>query len=138
MENELQALEINETWEVVDFPKSQKPISCKWVYKIKRKPDRSIDKYKNGLVAKGYNQIEGVDYFDSFSPVTKSVTVRVMLALAAATSWVLHQMDINNVFLHDFLDEEIYMCLSEGYKHAKKGNVCKLKRSLYGLKQASR
>ncbi|GAA0149066.1 transmembrane signal receptor [Lithospermum erythrorhizon] len=119
MEREIQALEINNTWEI-------------------KKPDGSLDKYKTRLVAKGYNQIEGQHYYDSFSLVAKSVTVRIVLALATPSGGLLHQMDINNAFLHGFLDEEICMTFPEGYKEEEKPKVCKLTRSLYELKQASK
>ncbi|GAA0164926.1 transmembrane signal receptor [Lithospermum erythrorhizon] len=138
MNNELEALENNETWEVVDLPEGHKPIGCRWAYKIKCKQDGSIDKYKARLLAKGYNQIEDVNYFDSFTPVVKVVIVRILLAIVAAQQWNLHQMDINNAFLHGYLDEDIYMVPPEGYQKASLRKVCKLKRSLYGLKQASR
>ncbi|GAA0161719.1 transmembrane signal receptor [Lithospermum erythrorhizon] len=90
------------------------------------------------LMAKGYNQVEGIDYYDSFSPVTKTVIVRFILALVASMKWFLHQLDVNNVFLHGCLDEEVYMVPPEGYDQVKSGQVCRFKRSLYGLKQASR
>ncbi|GAA0149724.1 transmembrane signal receptor [Lithospermum erythrorhizon] len=116
----------------------KRPIECKWVYKIKRKSDGSVEKYKALLVAKGFYQVETLDYFESFSPVVKSMTVRVVLTLAAANDWVLHQMNINNAFLHGYLNEEIYMLFLEGYKEDHKNKVCRLKTSLYDLKQASR
>ncbi|GAA0151735.1 transmembrane signal receptor [Lithospermum erythrorhizon] len=116
IEKEIQALELNNTWEIVDLPPGHKPIAYKWVYKIKSKPDGSIDKYKARLVVKGYNQIEDLDYFDSFSLVAKLVTVRLVLAIATSKGWLLHQMNINNAFFHDFLNEEIYMSLPEGYR----------------------
>ncbi|GAA0153052.1 transmembrane signal receptor [Lithospermum erythrorhizon] len=138
MHKELAALEANDTWEVVDLPPNHKPIGCKWVFRLKYKQDGSVDKYKARLVAKGFNQIEGVGYFDSFSPVAKIVTVRIILAYVAANGWALHQLDINNAYLHGYLDEDIYMQIPEGYVGGQKSQVCKLKRSLYGLKQAGR
>ncbi|KAL0366923.1 UNVERIFIED_CONTAM: Retrovirus-related Pol polyprotein from transposon RE1 [Sesamum radiatum] len=134
---ELDALEKNDTWEVVTLPHGQKVIGNKWVYKLKLKADGSIDRHKARLVAKGYNQVEGVDYVDKFSPVAKAVTVWVFLALASSYSWPIQQVDINNAFLHGFLDEDIYMQAPAGYS-IPKGLVCELKRLLYGLKQASR
>ncbi|KAL2238004.1 UNVERIFIED_CONTAM: Retrovirus-related Pol polyprotein from transposon RE2 [Sesamum indicum] len=137
MENEIKTLEENKTWDITKLPKDKKAIGCKWIYKLKLKQDGKIDRYKARLVAKGYNQIEGVDYLESFSPVAKAVTIRILLAIAAKHNWHLHQLDINNAFLHGYLDEEIYMIPPEGYS-VPKDHVCKLKRSLYGLKQASR
>ncbi|KAL2248611.1 UNVERIFIED_CONTAM: Retrovirus-related Pol polyprotein from transposon RE1 [Sesamum indicum] len=134
---ELKALEKNQTWEITELPKNKRTIGCKWIFKLKLKPDGTIERYKARLVAKGYNQLEGIDYFDSFSPVAKAVTVRIFIALAAKFNWHLHQLDINNAFLHGTIDEEIYMEAPEG-SNIPKGYVCKLKRSLYGLKQASR
>ncbi|KAL0362338.1 UNVERIFIED_CONTAM: Retrovirus-related Pol polyprotein from transposon RE1 [Sesamum calycinum] len=114
MHQELTALEENKTWEVVDLPSDKRAIGSKWVYKVKLKPDGSVDRYKARLVAKGYNQIEGIDYVERFSPVAKAVTVCIFLALASGYSWAIHQVDINNAFLHGYLDEDIYMIPPEG------------------------
>ncbi|KAL0309998.1 UNVERIFIED_CONTAM: Retrovirus-related Pol polyprotein from transposon RE1 [Sesamum radiatum] len=138
MQYELDALERNQTWDLCDLPANKKAIGSRWVYKVKLLPDGSVDRYKARLVAKGYSQIEGVDYFDSFSPVAKTVTVRVFLAIASSYSWPISQLDVNNAFLHGHLEEEVYMLPPEGYLRARPGQVCRLKRSLYGLKQASR
>lgn len=108
------------------------------MYKIKLHPDGTVERYKARLVAKGYNQVPGIDYNDSFSPVTKPVTVRLLIAYASAKDWGLHQLDINNAFLHGFLNEEVYMTPPEGYNVVAPGQVCLLKRNLYGLKQTSR
>ncbi|KAL0406186.1 UNVERIFIED_CONTAM: Retrovirus-related Pol polyprotein from transposon RE2 [Sesamum latifolium] len=113
------------------------PICCRWVFKLKLRVDGSIDHYKARLVAKGYSQIEGIGYNESFLPVAKTVTIRLFFAIAAARGWHIHQMDVNNAFLHDYLDEEIFMQPPEGYI-VPDGHVCRLKWSLYGLKQASR
>ncbi|KAL0383326.1 UNVERIFIED_CONTAM: Retrovirus-related Pol polyprotein from transposon RE1 [Sesamum calycinum] len=138
MNQELTALEKNDTWDLVELPPGKKVIGSRWVFKLKLNPDGSVQRHKARLVAKGYNQIEGVDYFDSFSPVAKSVTVRVFIALAMAKGWPLLQLDVNNAFLYGHLDEEVYMLPPEGYMKQTPGQVCKLKRSLYGLKQAFR
>ncbi|KAL0347878.1 UNVERIFIED_CONTAM: Retrovirus-related Pol polyprotein from transposon RE1 [Sesamum calycinum] len=138
MDKELEALENNSTWDLTTLPAGKRAIGSRWVYKVKLHQDGSIERYKARLVAKGYTQVEGVDFFDSFSPVAKTVTVRLFIAIASAYRWPLLQLDVNNAFLHGHLDEEVYMVPPEGYDKAHGGLVCRLKRSLYGLKQASR
>ena len=146
MDKEIQALENNHTWDVTALPPGKSPIGCKWVYKIKFNPDGSVERYKARLVAKGYTQREGLDFLETFSPVAKIVSVRVLIALATAKSWPLHQLDINIAFLHGDLDEEVYMTLPPGFhsrgecsasSSAAAPKVRKLVKSLYGLKQAS-
>ncbi|KAJ9560019.1 hypothetical protein OSB04_005179 [Centaurea solstitialis] len=138
MDDEYNALLRNHTWELI-APPSRPPIGCKWVFRIKRHPDGTVAKYKAQLVAKGFFQEYGRDYFDTFSPITKPVTIRTVLSIALSRGWSLRQLDVNNAFLHGTLQEEVYMVQPPGYVHPQFSNhVCKLRRSLYGLKQAPR
>lgn len=139
MSEEIKALEDNQTWNLTSLPPNKKAIGCKWVYKIKYKADGTIERYKARLVAKGYDQQEGLDYQETFAPVAKLTTMRCLLAIAAVKNWSLHQLDISNAFLHGDLNEEVYMQLPPGYKESEnRAVVCRLQKSLYGLKQASR
>ena len=151
MQAEIEALEANNTWSVMPPPPGKVAIGSKWVYKVKYHSDSTIGIYKARLVAKGYTQKEGIDYNETFSPMVKFITVRLVLTLAAMKQWHILQLDVNNTFLHGDLLEDVYMSLPWGF-HSKgetkgKGEfvqgahgplVCKLNKSLYGLKQASR
>ena len=139
MIDEMQALEHNGTWELVPLPPGKKPVGCRWVYTVKVAANGQIDRLKARLVAKGYTQIYGLDYGDTFSPVAKIASVRLFLAIAAINHWPLYQLDIKNAFLHGELEEEIYMEQPPGFvAQGESGLVCKLQRSLYGLKQSPR
>jgi len=109
------------------------------VFKIKKRADGKIDWYKARLVAKGFKQRYGIDYEDTFSPVVKIATVRLVLSLAVARGWCLRQLDVQNMFLHGVLEEEVYMRQPPGFENPKCPSfVCKLKKAIYGLKQAPR
>jgi len=139
MDEEMVALDANATWELVVLPKDKKAIGCKWVYKVKHNPDGSMSRYKARLVAKGYAQTYGIDYEETYSPVAKMTIVRTIIAMAVAKGWSLHQMDVKNVFLHGDLQEEVYMEQPLGYVDQTHPNlVCRLKKTLYSLKQAPR
>ncbi|CAL8084101.1 unnamed protein product [Prunus armeniaca] len=116
MQVELDALMHNDTWTLVPLPASHKPIGCKWVYKIKYHYDGFVECYKARLVAKGYTQLEGIDYEETFSSTAKLTTVRCLLAIAASRNWFLHQLDVQNAFLHGDLDEIVYMDVPFGLR----------------------
>jgi hypothetical protein len=138
MDVEYDALMNNNTWHLVPPRKGRNMIDCKWVYKVKRKADGSLDSYNARLVAKGFKHRYVIDYEDTFSPVVKSCTIRIILSIAVSRGWCLCQLDVQNAFLQDFL-EEVYMKQPPGYEDkTKKNYVCKLDKALYGLKQAPR
>jgi histone deacetylase 1/2 len=109
MDSEYHALMKNKTWHLVPPPAKKNIIGCKWVFKIKRKVDGSIDRYKGRLVAKGYKQWYIINYEDTFSPVVKAATIHLILSIVVSKGWLLRQLDVQNAFLHGILDEEVYM-----------------------------
>ncbi|RVW98769.1 Retrovirus-related Pol polyprotein from transposon RE1 [Vitis vinifera] len=129
MREEMSALEKNKTWEIVERPKGKNIVDCKWIFTLKYKADGSLERHKARLIAKGYTQTYGVDYQETFAPVAKMNTIRILLSLAAHYNWQLLQYD---------LDEEIYMNIPLGFEENTGNKVCKLKKALYGLKQSPR
>ena len=139
MNLEMESMYFNSVWELVDQPDGVKPIGCKWIYKRKRDQTGKVQTFKARLVAKGYTQREGVDYEETFSPVAMLKSIRILLSIATFYDYEIWQMDVKTAFLNGDLEESIYMAQTEGFielDHEQR--VCKLKRSIYGLKQASR
>ena len=139
MEEEMQSLREHQVWELVDLPEGRTPIKCRWRYVIKRDTDNRPIRFKSRIVAKGFSQIYGVDYDETFAPVARLDTLRLLLNLAAIFDMEVHCIDMKTAFLHGSLDEEIYMEQPEGF--VEKGNedkVCRLLKAIYGLKQAGR
>ncbi|OMO54865.1 Integrase, catalytic core [Corchorus capsularis] len=114
MNEEMNSLQKNQTWEIVECPPGKKPVGCRWVYTVKHKADGTVERFKARLVAKGYTQTYGIDYTETFAPVAKINNVRVLLSLAANMDWPLRQFDVKNAFLHGELSEEIYIELPPG------------------------
>ncbi|GJX52152.1 putative RNA-directed DNA polymerase [Tanacetum coccineum] len=138
MNNEMEALYLNNTRILTDLPLNRKAIKSKWVYKIKYKSNGEVERYKARLVAKGCGQKEGVDYEEIFSPVVKMSTIRCFINMAVQKSWNIFQMDVNNAFLYGDLTEDVYMIPPPSFFDKNETRVCKLVKSLYGLKQALR
>ena len=137
MDDEMQSLTENKTWILVKKPEGKELVSCKWIFKSKTNPDGTLARRKARLVARGFTQREGVDYFETFSPVVRYESVRCILAIAAARDMEMTQFDVKTAFLNGDLKEDIFMHQPEGYDD-KSGRVCKLRKSLYGLKQSPR
>ncbi|KAL0404121.1 UNVERIFIED_CONTAM: Retrovirus-related Pol polyprotein from transposon TNT 1-94 [Sesamum radiatum] len=138
MQQELESLHKNQTYELVELPKGKKALKNKWVFKLKKDASGRVVNHKARLVVKGFQQKKGIDFDEIFAPVVKMTSIRVILGLAASMNLELEQMDVKTAFLHGDLDEEIYMQQPEGCEVSNKNLVCKLSKSLYGLKQAPR
>ena len=135
MKAEIDSLRRNDVWDLVELPKDRKAVGGKWVFKEKISADGSVERYKARLVAQGYSQKCGIDYNEIFCPVVRSESIRTVIALAAQNGLQLHQIDITTAFLNGNLEEEVYMKQPEGFTDKGQEHlVCRLKRSIYGLK----
>jgi hypothetical protein len=137
MQEEYNSLLKNQTWDLVPLPSGRKLVRCIWVYRTKSAVDGQISRYKSSLVSKGFQQVHGIDYDETFALVVNMDSIHLALAISAAKGWEVHQMDMNNAFLHGDLSEEIYMEQPQGFMHDS-SLVYHLKKSLYGLKKALR
>ncbi|GJV02452.1 putative RNA-directed DNA polymerase [Tanacetum coccineum] len=139
MKSEIQSMYDNQVWNLVDTTTGLKTVGCKWIFKKKTDMDGKVHTYKARLVAKGYTQTHGIDYEETFSPVAKIKSIRIMLAIAAFHDYEIWQMDVKTAFLNGKLTEDVFMAQPEGFENAKyPKRVCKLQKAIYGLKQASR
>ncbi|GJU74025.1 retrotransposon protein, putative, ty1-copia subclass [Tanacetum coccineum] len=139
MNVEMQSMKDNEVWVLVELPPNGKTVGSKWLFKKKTDMDEAVHTYKARLVTKGYTQTLGIDYEETFSHVADIRSIRTLIAITAYYDYEIWQMDVKTVFLNRYLNEEVYMEQPEGFVNPKYPNrVCKLKRSIYGLKQASR
>ena len=140
MKYEVEALQDNETWNLVRPPTDRDVKPGKWVYKVKLGPSGQVDKYKARYVSNGFKQVEGLDYFETFAPTCKPETFMILLQLSAKQVHVMHQFDVKTAFLHSPIEEEVY--LEHQQEFVKQGSdgeklVCRLNKSIYGLKQAA-
>ncbi|WVZ59772.1 hypothetical protein U9M48_009871 [Paspalum notatum var. saurae] len=139
MEHEYSALLANNTWDLIPRPSGSNIVTGKWVFKHKFKADGSLERYKARWVLRGFTQRPGIDFSETFSPVVKPATVRTVLSLALSRGWPIHQLDVNNAFLHGTLSETVHCAQPAGFEDPSHPDyVCRLNRSLYGLKQAPR
>ena len=136
MDDEMESLQENDVWDVVERPKHRNVVACRWVFKAKANQHGDLERFKARLVAKGFLQNMGVDYDEIFSPVVRQDSLRFLLAISAAKGWKPRQLDIKTAFLYGIIKEEVYMDLPEG--HQVEGMVARLKRCIYGLKQSPR
>ncbi|GKE07439.1 retrotransposon protein, putative, ty1-copia subclass, partial [Tanacetum coccineum] len=139
MNTEMQSMKDNQVWYLVDLPSNGRTVGCKRLFKKKTNMDGNVHTFKARLVAKGFTQTYSVDYGETFSPVAKIRAIRILLAIAAFYDYKIWKMDVKTAFLNGHLSEDVYMLQPEGFVDPKHPNkVCKLQRSIYGLKQASR
>lgn len=139
MQEEYSSIMKNDVWEVVPRPEGKSVVTSRWLYKVKHAADGSIEKFKARFVARGFSQVEGVDYEETFAPVARYTSIRSIISIAAEMGWKIHQMDVKTAFLNGFIQEEVYIEQPQGFEvHGKESHVCRLKKALYGLKQAPR
>ena len=138
IESELESLRINGTWTLVDLPPGHKAITVRWLFKRKRNPDGTVERYKARLVVQGYKQVEGIDYDEVYAPVSSYSTFRVFLALVAKYGMVCENLDVKTAFLQGEIAETVYIAQPPGYHQGSTKMVCLLHKAIYGLKQAPR
>ena len=138
MDEEIKAIKKNDTQEFATLPTGKKSTGVKWVYKLKKNAKGEVERYKARLVVKGCSQRQGIDYYEVFAPVARLETIRLLISLVAQNQWRIFQMDVKSTFLNGYLEEELYVEQPIGYVvEGQEDKVLKLKKALYGPKQAS-
>jgi hypothetical protein len=136
---EYQSIMKNDVWDIVLRPEGKPVMTSKWIYKIKHIANGSIEKHKARFIARGFSQVEGIDYEETFSLVARYTSIQTIIALTKSMGWKLHHMDVKTTFLNGEIEKEIYIEQPDGFViHEKESHVCRLKKALYGLKQAPR
>ena len=139
MMDEYHSIMKNDVWEIVPIPEGKSMVTSRWLYKLKHAADGSVEKYKARFVARGFSQVEGIDYDETFVSVAQYTFIKALISIAAEMGWKIHQMDVKTAFLNGIIQEEIYVEQPQGFEiHERESHVCRLKKSLYGLKQAPR
>jgi hypothetical protein len=139
MMEEYNSIMKNNVWEVVPRPEGKSVVTSRWLYKLKHVADGSIEKCKSHFVVRGFSQVEGVDYDETFAPVARYTSIRAVISIAAEMGWKIHQMDVKTAFLNGLIEEEVYIEQRLGFEvHGRESHVCRLKKELYGRKQAPR
>jgi hypothetical protein len=139
MVEEYDSIVKNSVWEIVPRPIDKSMVGSRWIYKVKQVAVGSVEKYKARFVARGFSQIEGINYGETFAPIARYSSIRSILALSVQMGWCIHQMDVKTAFLNRIIEEEVYIEQPEGFEtFDRELHVCRLKRALYGLKQAPR
>jgi hypothetical protein len=137
MVEEYDSIVKNSAWEIVPRPIDKSVVGSRWIYKVKKDANGSVEKYKARFLAQVFSQIEGIDYDDTFSPITRYSSIRSILSLSAQMGWRIHQMDVKTMLLNGIIEEEVYIEQPEGFEtFDRESHVYRLKRALYGLKQA--
>jgi hypothetical protein len=137
MVEEYDSIMRNDVWEVVPRPEGKSVVTSRWIYKVKYAADGSIEKHKACFVARGFSQVEGIDYDETFAPVARYTSIRTVMAIVAEMGWRIHQMDVKTAFLNGILEEEVYIEQPQGFElYGRESHVCRLWKALYGLKQA--
>jgi len=138
MVEEYDSIVRNSAWEIVPRPEGKSLVGLRWIYKVKQATDGSVEKYKARFVARGFSQIEGIDYEETFAPITRYSSIWMILAFLVQMGWHIH-MDVKTAFLNEVIEEEVYIEQPKGFEiFSSDSHVCRLKRALYGLKQAPR